>query len=53
MKVYSTHRNGFQEVIYQRAMVLELGKQGLDFKRVYNKKIVIPISNPINPINPV
>lgn len=120
MKVHSTLGNGFQEVIYQRALAIEMQKQGLgfqrememtiyydgidigtrrvdffvenkvmvelkalekledvhkaqainyceayniadgllinfggkslDFKRVYNKKLVIPSNNPVNPI---
>ncbi len=120
MKVHSTLGNGFQEVIYQRALAIEMQKQGLgfqrememtifydsidigtrrvdffveekvmvelkalekiedvhkaqainyceayniadgllinfggkslDFKRVYNKKLVIPSTNPLNPI---
>jgi GxxExxY protein len=33
MKVHSTLGNGFQEVIYQRALEIELGKQGLKFTR--------------------
>ena len=33
MKVHSTLGNGFQEVIYQRAMAIEMGKQGLRFER--------------------
>lgn len=33
MKVHSTLGNGFQEVIYQRALVIEMEKQGLDFQR--------------------
>lgn len=33
MKVHSTMGNGFQEVIYQRCMAIELEKQGLSFKR--------------------
>lgn len=33
MKVHSTLGNGFQEVIYQRALAIEMGKQGLSFKR--------------------
>ncbi|WP_276974444.1 GxxExxY protein [Flavobacterium filum] len=33
MKVHSTLGNGFQEVIYQRALAIELEKQGLGFKR--------------------
>ena len=33
MKVQSTLGNGFQEVIYQRALTIEMEKQGLSFKR--------------------
>lgn len=33
MKVHSTLGNGFQEVIYQRALAIEMKKQGLDFER--------------------
>jgi GxxExxY protein len=33
MKVHSTLKNGFQEVIYQRALEIEMGKQGLGFER--------------------
>ena len=33
MKVHSTLGNGFQEVIYQRALAIEMRKQGLDFSR--------------------
>lgn len=33
MKVHSTLGNGFQEVIYQRAMAIEMEKHGLGFKR--------------------
>jgi len=33
MKVHSTLGNGFQEVIYQRALAIEMEKQGLGFKR--------------------
>ena len=33
MKVHSTLGNGFQEVIYQRALAIEMEKQGLDFQR--------------------
>lgn len=33
MKVHTTLGSGFQEVIYQRAMVVELEKQGLGFAR--------------------
>ena len=33
MKVHSTLGNGFQEVIYQRALAIEMGNQGLGFKR--------------------
>jgi GxxExxY protein len=33
MKVHSTLGNGFQEVIYQRALAIELAKQNLSFQR--------------------
>jgi len=33
MKVHSTLGNGFQEVIYQRAMCIEMDKQSLSFQR--------------------
>ena len=33
MKVHTTLGNGFQEVIYQRALAIEMEKQGLGFQR--------------------
>jgi len=33
MKVHSTLGNGFQEVIYQRALAIEMSNQGLSFQR--------------------
>lgn len=33
MKVHSTLGNGFQELIYQRALAIEMQKQGLNFQR--------------------
>lgn len=33
MKVHSTLGNGFQEVIYQRALAIEFEKQGLGYQR--------------------
>jgi len=33
MKVHNTLGNGFQEVIYQRALAIEMGKAGLGFLR--------------------
>jgi GxxExxY protein len=33
MKVHSTLGNGFQEVIYQRALAIEMGNQGMEFVR--------------------
>lgn len=33
MKVHSTLGNGFQEVIYQRALAIEMGMAGLNFQR--------------------
>ncbi|HEY9164526.1 MAG TPA: GxxExxY protein [Candidatus Kryptonia bacterium] len=35
MKVHSTLGNGFQEVIYQRALAIEMGKRGLEFRREF------------------
>ena len=39
MKVHSELGNGFQEVIYQRCLQLEMKKQGLNFSR----EVEIPI----------
>ena len=39
MKVHSTLGNGFQEVIYQRALAIEMEKQGLTFQREMNMTI--------------
>jgi GxxExxY protein len=33
MKVHSTLGNGFQEVIYQRALSIEMDKHGLSYTR--------------------
>lgn len=33
MKVHSALGNGFQEVIYQRALAIEMQKEGLEFQR--------------------
>ncbi len=33
MKIHSTLGNGFQEVIYQRCLAIEMTKQGLAFQR--------------------
>ncbi|MEP7197626.1 MAG: GxxExxY protein [Saprospiraceae bacterium] len=33
MKVHGTLGNGFQEVIYQRALAIEMEKQGLSYQR--------------------
>jgi len=33
MKVHSTLGNGFQQVIYQRCLAIEMEKQGLGFAR--------------------
>jgi GxxExxY protein len=33
MQVHSTLGNGFQEVIYQRALAIEMERQGVDFAR--------------------
>jgi|SRR5579871_6492262 len=39
MKVHATLGNGFQEVIYQRALAIEMKKFRLAFEREYNMKI--------------
>jgi GxxExxY protein len=39
MKVHSILGNGFQEVIYQRALAIEMKKQGLGFQREMNMLI--------------
>jgi GxxExxY protein len=39
MKVHSTLGNGFQEVIYQRALAIEMTKQGLSFQRELEMQI--------------
>ncbi len=39
MKVHSTLGNGFQEVIYQRALAIEMEKQGLGFAREMEMEI--------------
>jgi GxxExxY protein len=39
MKVHNTLGNGFQEVIYQRCLAIEMTKQGLSFVR----ELVMPI----------
>ncbi len=39
MKVHSTLGNGFQEVIYQRALAIEMEKQGLSFQRELEMQI--------------
>lgn len=39
MKVHSVLGNGFQEVIYQRALAIAMAKQNLSFKREMTMKI--------------
>jgi GxxExxY protein len=39
MKVHSALGNGFQEVIYQRAMEIEMRKSGISFVREFNMPI--------------
>lgn len=39
MKVHTILGNGFQEVIYQRALAIEMRKQGLSFAREMEMKI--------------
>lgn len=39
MKVHNKLRNGFQEVIYQRALAIEMRKAGLNFQREFEMDI--------------
>ncbi len=39
MNVHSALGNGFQEVIYQRAMVIEMGDKGLSFSREHEMPV--------------
>src|SRR4051794_23687063 len=39
MKVHAALGNGFQEVIYQRALEIELKYSGLNFKREFSMKV--------------
>lgn len=39
MKVHSALGNGFQEVIYQRAMEIEMADEGIAFKREYEMPV--------------
>ena len=42
MRVHSTLGNGFQEVIYQRALVIEFNRMLLLYKREFSMKIYYP-----------
>ena len=39
MKVHNTLSNGFQEVIYQRCLAIELQKEGIDYQREVEQDI--------------
>lgn len=39
MKVHNTLGNGFQEVVYQRCLAIELEKEGLGFQREVDQPI--------------
>lgn len=39
MTVHSTLGNGFQEVIYQRALEIEMAEQGVEFRREFEMPI--------------
>jgi len=39
MKVHAALGNGFQEVIYQRALQIELGELGVSFEREYSMPV--------------
>lgn len=40
MEVHRVLGNGFQEVIYQRALAIEMEKEGLSFSREYEMEIL-------------
>ena len=44
MKVHNTLGNGFQEVIYQRALAIEMKKQVLNFDREWKLKFFMNVS---------
>ena len=48
MTVHSTLGNGFQEVIYQRALAIEMTKQGLG----YNRKMEMPFTMKVKILAP-
>ena len=39
MKVHNTLGNGFQEVVYQRCLAIEMERAGLDFSREVEQPI--------------
>ena len=39
MKVHNTLGSGFQEVIYQRALAIEMSREGIDFGREVEQSI--------------
>jgi GxxExxY protein len=39
MRVHAALGNGFQEVIYQRALAIEFRRMGLSFEREFNMKV--------------
>ena len=41
MKVHNTLGNGFQEVIYQRCLAIELQNAGIAFAREVEQKLII------------
>ena len=43
MKVHNILGNGFQEVIYQRCLAIELSKAGLIFSREVEQKFIMKI----------
>jgi hypothetical protein len=49
MKGNSTLGNGFQEVIYQRALDIKMGNQGLKYQREFLIILKIKILKAMNP----
>ncbi len=39
MRVHAASGNGFQKVIYQRAMAIEFKRMGISFEREFNMKV--------------
>jgi GxxExxY protein len=45
MKIHNKNRPGFQEVIYQRCLAIELQRAGLSFVREQEQKVYQDLQN--------